>query len=132
MMKTIQGIATEMGSTRQNVFQILQRGLDKVYKTMKRNYPKESPFEIILMIAKEFGVTQEKDFERFYADFSVNVRREVTKDALRLVRVNPNVSFDSIINHNTRKTHRWDKKVEHWFKFDRLEVKMNKENFLNL
>ena len=62
-----------------------------------------------MLIAKEFKIYHEKDFERFYADFPLSVRKEVTADAMRLVRINPSVTLDEIINHNIRKTRRWDK-----------------------
>ena len=110
MVKSISSIAEDLQTTRQYVYQTLQGALRKVYKRLKIMHPKSTPFDIIMLIAKEFKIFHEKDFERFYADFPLNIRREVTADAMRLVRINPNVTLDEILMHNIRNTKtRWNK-----------------------
>ena len=112
MMKTIQEIATEWGTSRQNIYQLIHAAMRKVYLGLEKKHQNVSPFEITLMIAKEFGVEKEKDFECFYSDFPASIRRKVTKDAMRLVRVNPNTTLEEIVMHNIRTTKRWSKPAQ--------------------
>ena len=112
MLKSISAIADDLQTSRQYVYQTLQAALKKVYKKLKVLHPQTRPFDIVCMIAKEFKVFHEKDFERFYADFPMSIRKEVTADAMKLVRVNPGTTLDEILLHNIRATKRWPKEEE--------------------
>jgi len=79
MEMTIQEIANEINTTKQNVNQILKRAMRKIFWKAHEINKEWSPIEILYGLSRLFNIQQEKDFKRFYYDFPKDVRDFVIK-----------------------------------------------------
>lgn len=80
MLMTLQEIARDINTSKQNVNQILKRALRKVFKKMKKLNPEMLSFDLILNLAKTLNITKEKDILNFFNDFPADVRQEIEND----------------------------------------------------
>ena len=112
MKRSISQLAADFQTSRQYIDMAIKRAMGKVYRSTSKMNPDLSPFEVVVLIAKMFNVQMAKDFERFYTDFPMSVRKTVMEDAMHRIRlINPDEKVMDIINHNSRSTkHR--KKVD--------------------
>lgn len=77
MDMTIQEIANDINTTKQNVNQILKRAMRKVYLKTKELNNEWSPLEILYGLSCLFNIKQEKDFKRFFSDFPKDIQNKV-------------------------------------------------------
>lgn len=78
MYKSIQTIADEIGTSKQNVNQMLKRGMRKMYKTARKKFgAEETPFETAVTLAKMLKINKFKDLEHFFYDFPDDIRKEI-------------------------------------------------------
>lgn len=77
-MKTIQEIAYEIGTSKQNVNQILKRAMRKLYNRTKKILGESwNPFESVLWLAKIFEIDQEKDLHNLFQAFPDDIKKEI-------------------------------------------------------
>ena len=73
-------VATELGITKQAVYNILKRSLKKFYKYLKKQNKELSPFDIVCIMMKAFNVpNDEKEIIKYFNLFPANIKSEVTK-----------------------------------------------------
>jgi len=108
MKKTIYEIAEEIGTSKQNVNQMLKRGMRKIYNNTKNLLGKDhSPFETIVCLSQILGIKNQKDFSHFFFDFPEDVRSEVIESAAKLIRLPEGWKLDDFLQkdiNNKRKS----------------------------
>lgn len=102
MIKTIQDISNETGTTRQNVSQLLKRGMRKVYQNLRMKNPDCSPFETVVDMSRMFSVVTPKDFQHFFHDFPKDIRREVIIDAFKYEKIKGNVTVEELLTKSKK------------------------------
>jgi len=76
-------IARELHITRQDVSQILKRGLNKVFKTLSSKSPDLSPFEILVDMSLMLDVEQsEEELGKFFRLFPEDTKTLILNSAL--------------------------------------------------
>lgn len=96
MEMTIQEIASDINTTKQNVNQILKRAMRKVYYKAADLNKDWAPIDIIFGLSCFFNIKHEKDFQKFYYDFPSDIR-EIVKKSLN--SKNENEIFKSFTNN---------------------------------
>lgn len=98
MNKTIYEIAGEIGTTKQNVNQMLKRAMRKIYKNSKNLLGNEySPFEVAVHISQMLKIKNEKDFQHFFWDFPEDVRKEIIESAKGKVKILNNWTTEDLL-----------------------------------
>jgi predicted DNA-binding protein YlxM (UPF0122 family) len=72
-------IATELGITRQAVYNILKRALKNYYKEFQKQNKDLSPFDVICVMMKMLNVpNNEKEIIKYFNLFPYDIKHEVT------------------------------------------------------
>ncbi len=75
-------IAQELTMTRQNVSQILKRGMDKVYHNLEKRPGDQSPFDIMVEMSLMFQVEQTpEEVSKFFRLYSENLKKKIAQSA---------------------------------------------------
>jgi predicted DNA-binding protein YlxM (UPF0122 family) len=83
---TGQQIADEFGTSRQNIYKLLKKGMRKVYKRVKKMCPDYTPFDVAVHMSVMFRVDKEKDLQYFIKDFPKDLQEAIKKDGARRLR----------------------------------------------
>lgn len=97
MEMTIQEIANDINTSKQNVNQILKRAMRKVFHKAWSLNKEWSPLEVLFGLSCFFNIKQESDFKRFYYDFPEDIKTIIkdslkTKNEIEIFRNFPKVS----------------------------------------
>ena len=104
MLKTIQEIADEINTSKQNVNQMLKRGMRKIYQNARKQYGQdETPFETIITLSKMLKIKKVKDLQHFFYDFPDDVKKEVImsiREKINIKNFNINDFLSSKVTSN--------------------------------
>lgn len=79
-------IADKLGVTRQNVSNLLKRGMKKVYLATCKLDRSWTPFQVAAVITQMFNVTAQEDISKMFTLFPPTIKRLIENDAKRFTR----------------------------------------------